>query len=300
MLPDGELILYTNFRPIHFLNLNQSQPVHVEGDYQQFVEQTGIQFERDVDEIAMSRRDTPDGRDVESAEIFAGRFDATRLKAYLQRNSTQTESYRDLTIYTIPNAGHMVRACVLDGSRVAVTNMSSAEPMHGMIDRLHGSSQRPSLLGDYYSRVPLGSLAWMIDRIPANSDAPQLPGGVNFGFLENTVAVVSLRYNGTLLFRADVITQSDADAHKVLDSANAFLLIYRSVSHSLGARGNDPDVKAALNSIQAEQKGNAAIFTATFSERFLKKIVSEAQPEGLSAAPSPTPVPATPKRNHKR
>jgi hypothetical protein len=296
MLPEGELILYANFRPIHFLDLNRAQPVRAEGDYQEFMEQTGIQFERDVDEIAMSRRDTPDGGDVESAEIFAGRFDVTKLKAYLQRNSTQTESYRDLTIYTIPNAGHMVRACVLDGSRVAVTNMASAEAMHGMIDRLHGSSGGPSLLGEYYSRVPVGSLAWMIDRIPANSNAAQMPGGLDFSFLENTVAVVSLRYNGALLFRADVLAQSDADARKVLDSANAFLMIYRSVSHALGARGNDPDVKAALNSIQAEQKGNAAIFTAAFSERFLKKIVSEAQPEGRVEAPSPTPIPAPRKR----
>jgi hypothetical protein len=296
MLPEGELILYADFRPVHFLNLNQSQPVQVEGDYQQFVEQTGIQFERDVDEVAMSRRDTPDGGDVESAEIFAGRFDAAKLKAYLQRNSTQTESYRDLTIYLIPNAGHTVRACVLDGSRVAVTNMASAEAMHGMIDRWHGLSRGPSLLSEYYSRVPFGSLAWMIDRIPANSNAAQLPGGLEFSFLGNTVAVVSLRYNGALLFRADVLAQSDADARRVLDSANAFLLIYRGVSHSLGAKGNDPDVKAALNSIQVEQKGNTATFTAAFSQKFLKKILSEAQPDGQVAVPSTTPVPAPRKR----
>lgn len=278
MLPEGELILYADFRPIHFLNLNQSQPVRLEGDYQQFVEQTGIQFERDVDEVALSLRNTPGVGDVESAEIFAGRFDVTKLKSYLQRNSTQTENYRDLTIYAIPNAGHTVRACVLDGSRVAVTNMASAEPMHGMIDRLHGLSRGPSLLGEYYRRVPFGSLAWMIDRIPADSDAAQLPGGWDLSFLENTVAVVSLRYNSALLFRAEVLAQSDADARKILDSANAFLLIYRGVSHSLGAKGNDPDVKAALNSIQVEQKGSTAIFTAAFSQKFLKKILSEGQP----------------------
>lgn len=290
ILPEGDLLLYADLRPVHLLDLNRTKPVQLEGDYQQFVDQTGIQFERDLDEIAMSRRDTADGRDVESSEIFVGRFDPARLKDYLQKNSTQTETYREHTIYTIPNAGHTVRACLLDGSRVAVTNMVSPEEMHGIIDRMR-EPRAPSLLGDYYGRVPLGSVAWMIDRFPADSDAPQLPGGLNFSFLENTVAVASLRYNGALLFRADVLAQDEAGARKVMDSANGFLLMYRSVSRSLGTKGNDPDVKAALDSIQVEQKGNAAIFTATFSERFLKKVLSEAQPEASAGAPSGSPAP---------
>lgn len=291
LLPEGDRLLYADFRPVHLWDWNQAKPVQREGDYRQFVEQTGIQFERDLDEVAVSRRDTLDRRDVESAEVFVGHFDAARLKSYLQKNSTQTESYREHTIYVIPNEGHTVRACLLDGARVAVTNMVSAEPMQGMIDRFHHSSGGPSLLENYYRHVPLGSLAWMIDRIPADSGAPQLPGGLNFGFLENTVAVASLRYNGGLLFRADVFAPNEADARKVMDSANTFLLMYRSVSRSLGARGNDPDVKAALDSIRVEQKGNAAVFTAAFPEKFLKKILSEAQPEGLGATPSPSPAP---------
>jgi hypothetical protein len=301
LLPEGELLLYADLRPVHFLDLNQSHPVQVEGDYQQFMDQTGIQIERDLDEVAMSRRETANGGDVESAEIFVGRFDAAKLKDYLQRSSPQTDRYRDLTIYAIPNQGHTVRVCLLDGSRVAVTNMASVDAMQGIIDRMHGSPVGPSLLADYYARVPLGSLAWVIDRIPANSDAAQLPEGLNFSFLANTVAVVSLRYNGSVLFRGDIVTASETEARKVLDSANTFLVIYRSFSHSLDARGNDPDVKAALDSIQAEQKGNVATFTATFSQRFLKKIVSEAQLEGAGAAsPSPSPSPTPPKRGRGR
>lgn len=297
LLPEGDLLLYADFRPVHLLDL-KSNPVQLEGDYQQFVEQTGIQFERDLDEVAMSRRDAAGGNGVESAEILVGRFDSARLESYLQKNSTQTENYRDRTIYATPNAGHTVRACILDGSRVAVTNMDSAETMHGIIDRFHRASAGPSLLAAYYRHVPAGSLAWMIDRIPANSDAPQLPGGMNFSFFENTVALVSLRYNGGLLFRADVFAQSETDARRIVDSANTFLFMYSSVSNSLGAKGNDPDVKAALNSIRVEHKGKAAIFTATVSERFLKKILSGAQPQGQSVAPSPSPAP--PERDRRR
>src|SRR5260370_19058422 len=286
LLPEGDLLIYVNFRPIHLWDVNKSKPVQRESEYQEFVEQTGIQFERDLDEVAMSRRDTADGRDVESAEVFVGRFDANRLKNYLQEKSTQTESYRGHTVYLIPNEGHSVRITLLDGARVAVTNMVAAEPMHGMIDRFHHELGGPSLLGGYYRHVPVASLAWMIDRIPANSDAPQLPGGLNFSFLENTVAVASLRYNGAVLFRADVFSPSEADARKVTESASAFLVMSRSVSHSLGARGTDPDVKAALDSIQVEQKGSAAVFTAAFSEKLVRKILSENQPEVVAPAPA--------------
>jgi hypothetical protein len=290
ILPEGDLLIYVNFRPIHLWDLNKSKPVQLESEYQEFVQQTGIQFERDLDEVAMSRRDAADGRDVESAEVFAGRFDENRLKNYLQKKSTQTESYRGHTVYLVPNEGHTVRATVLDSARVAMTNMVSPEPMRGMIDRFHHASGGPSLLGGYYRHVPVASLAWMIDRIPANSDAPQLPGGLNFSFLENTVAVASLRYNGAVLFRADVFASNEADARRVTESASTFFALSRSVSRSLGAKGTDPDVKAALDSIQVEQKGSAAVFTATFSEKFVKKILSETQPEGLAAAPA-TPEP---------
>src|ERR1051326_6951539 len=75
LLPEGDFLLYANLKPLHLFDLGKSGPVQLEGDYQNFVTQTGIQFERDLDEVAMSRRDTADHRDVESSEIFIGRFD---------------------------------------------------------------------------------------------------------------------------------------------------------------------------------------------------------------------------------
>lgn len=286
LLPPGDLLFYVNFKPAHLWDLNKSRPVELEGDYRDFVQQTGIQFERDLDEVAVSRRDNADGSDVESSEVFVGRFDRARLKSYLQKASSTTETYAGQTIFSIPNEGHLVRVCILDGARVAVTNMPSAEPMHGMIDRLSQSASGSPLLESYYPNVPVTSLAWLIDRIPANSNAPQLPGGLNFSFLENTIAVASLRYNGEVLFQADVIAPTEADARNVMESAKTFLAVYRTAGRVFRTKGSDADVKAALDSIQVNQKGNVAVFNATLSQRFIKKIV-EAQPESLTAAPSP-------------
>jgi hypothetical protein len=211
LLPEGDLVLYANLKPVHLFDLNKPGAVQPEGDYKDFVDHTGIQFERDLNEVAMSRRDTPDGRDVESSEIFIGHFDPVRLKDYLQLLSSSRETYRNYTIYSISHEGHLVRVAVLDDGRVAATNMASAEPMHGIIDRTFKFSAGPSLLA-HYNDVPFGSMAWLIDRIPNKPDNVELPGGFALTLPADAVAVGSLRYTGSLLLRADIITQSEAGA----------------------------------------------------------------------------------------
>jgi hypothetical protein len=285
LLPEGDLIVYANLKPVHLFDLNKSGSVQPQGEYKDFVDRTGIQPERDIDEVAMSRRDTPDGRDVESSEILVGHYDQARLRDYLQLLSTSREPYRNHTVYSIPHEGHIVRAALLDAGRVAVTNMASPEPMHGIIDRSLKPSGGPVLLS-HYSDVPLGSLAWLIDRIPNKPDNVQLPGGFALTLPAEAVAVGSLRYTGSLLLRADVFAQSEAQARQIVDSANSHLAIVRSIGQFIKTKGQDQDIKAAFDSLQATQKENVAVFTATIPQSILKKIWSEAQSQGAIPATS--------------
>jgi len=285
LLPEGDLILYANLKPVLLFDLNKSGPINPEGDYKDFIDRTGIQPERDIDEVAMSRRDTPDGRDVESSEIVIGHFDQNRLRDYLQLLSSSREPYRNYTIYSISHEGHIVRVALLDGSKVAITNMVSPEPMHGIIDRSLKSSAGPVLLS-HYSDVPLGSMAWLIDRIPNKPDNVQLPGGFAITLPAEAVAVGSLRYTGSLLLRADVIAQSEAQARQIVDSANTHLALVRSIGQFIKTKGPDQDIKAAFDSLQATQKENVATFTATIPQSVLKKIWSEAQSQGAIPAAS--------------
>ena len=286
LLPEGDLILYANLKPVHLFDLNKSNSVKPQGEYKDFADRTGIQLERDLDEVAMSRRDTPDGRDVESSEILIGHFDQGRLRDYLQLLSSAREPYRNYTIYSIDHEGHTVRVALLDAGKVAITNMVSPEPMHGIIDRSFKPSTGPVLLS-HYSDVPLGSLAWLIDRIPNKPDNVQLPGGFAITLPAEAVAVGSLRYTGSLLLRADVFAQSEAQARQIVDSANSHLALVRSIGQFIKTKGPDQDIKAAFDSLQATQKENVAVFTATIPQSILKKIWSEAQSQGaLPAAPA--------------
>ena len=280
LLPEGDLIIYANLKPVHLFDLNKSGSVQPQGEYKDFVDRTGIQPERDLDEVAMSRRDTPDGRDVESSEVLIGHFDQARLRDYLQLLSSAREPYRNYTIYSIAHEGHTVRVALLDAGKVAVTNMVSPEPMHGIIDRSLKPSTGPVLLS-HYSDVPLGSMAWLIDRIPNKPDNVQLPGGFAITLPAEAVAVGSLRYTGSLLLRADVFAQSEAQARQIVDSANSHLALVRSIGQFIKTKGPDQDIKAAFDSLQATQKENVAVFTATIPQSILKKIWSEAQSQGV-------------------
>jgi hypothetical protein len=74
--------------------------------------------------------------------------------------------------------------------------------------------------------------------------------------------------------------------------------VSRGAAQALHLRGADPDVKAAFDSIQAQQNKNVAVFTATLSQRMLRKLLSEAGPE--SPAPVPSPSPSASQRKRRR
>ena len=42
LLPEGDFLLYTNFKPLHLIELSKSGPVQLEGDYQSFVSRREI------------------------------------------------------------------------------------------------------------------------------------------------------------------------------------------------------------------------------------------------------------------
>ncbi len=303
-LPEGDVIGYLNCAPASWCQrAAQNNPVEVAPEYKQFIDATGIQFERDLDDVAISRRDTPDGRDTESSEVFAGRFDSQRLRAYLENVSASQESYSGHQIYSIAHEGHTVRVSLLDAKRIAVTNMASSDPMHEIIDAHTRHADGPSLLQTYYEHVPTASLAWMIARVKPSQQA-QLPGGFSFDFLENTVSVASLRFTGEIRFRADIFAGTEKDAARIVDSASGFLSMYRAVEKSVGVKGSDPDLKVAIDSIRIEQQKNVAVITATLPQRVVRKIASEASTGITSPAPpepSPSPSPsAQPRSKHRR
>ena len=277
LLPDGDVLIYADLAPLPFVNVGQfidvdQLPGQSDPEYKDFLQQTHFDIKHDLKNIAVSIRN-PGDSNSEFAAIFIGKFDVNGLQTYMQRHSTGSESYDGKTIFSVRGADHLVRACILDSDTIAVSNIGSADAMHGMIDKARRGAMlvdAPALMRDYYRYVPFGSLGWAMLRSPAQASQPM--AGMEMDFLRNAVAVVSIRYTGSVRIRVEVISANRDDAAKVLEAFNNFLNFGKVAAGSLSAQQPDKDLKAVFDNIQVEQKENRTIVSVVIPQEVVKKV----------------------------
>lgn len=288
LLPNSDAVLYVNLEPVRLLtDLGKKPAQHREPEFEDFVRRTGFEPERDLDHAALAIHysNTPANPSTETrySEIMQGRFDGQRVADYLKHISMQVERYKDFDIYIIPLEGRTVRVVLLGIDTAAASNTQSPDAIHGMIDRYKQAAlpfSGPSVVSDYYRRVPLGSLIWTIARIPANS-APQdrsellLPGSWSSLLPRGSIVIASARPLNDVRLRAQVITPTENEARVFTERVSAFLMLFKSIDISLDGGGPDPDVKKAFDSFDVRQEKNEALLTASVPFAFFKKIVSE-------------------------
>src|SRR5579872_6655105 len=303
LLPGADGFLYGNFSWIRKANgAKPFLPVTHDPEYQQFIEETGFDYERDLDAVAFAVHypaNWPGGGTGGSApeprfsEVFVGHFDGSKCKAYLQHHAKSVENYDSVDIYTIPVSGRTVRVAILAVDTVAASNHDDPAVIRGMVDRsrrLASPFGGPALLRHYYKRVQLASPVWLIARV-----SPNAPGfeGWSSVFPKPADLVVSASYNllhlplhsGVLHLRAEAWTGSDDDAREIVDKVNVFLSVFRSAEASVGSPGFDPDVNAVFKSLQVGQQDTRAVLRATIPATFFKKLTDSSEQ---------LPIPATP------
>ena len=97
--------------------------------------------------------------------------------------------------------------------------------------------------------------------------------------------------------RAEAFTQSENDARAVTAQVGTFLNLFHSAETSVGTPGPDVDVKAFFESLMIERSGDRAILTATVPPGFIKKVLSEVQPEAAPPAELPKEPRSKPRQN---
>lgn len=313
LLPGADGFFYLNLEWVRTFNAtNQLPPISREPEYQKFVEETGFQFERDLDKAAFaihypeSWGNGTAGAAAEPrfSEIFVGKIDSGRVTAYLKKLSSSIEDYRGFDIYNIPIEGRTVRVVILSYDSVAVSNHPNPAVIRGILDRsrkLASPFGGPWLLRKFYRKVPLASLSFAILRVTPEMSSQGGLSSWSLLFPKPAVAVISARYIRALHLRAEAFAKTEDDAHAITEKAAAFLNIFHAAEGSVGAQGTDVDVKAFFESLKVEQSGERAILTATVPPGFIKKVLTEAPadnlaPAGTPAAPPPQARPAKPRK----
>ena len=314
LLPEAQGYLYLNLSPLRRAGLLQKMPpVQLDPEYDQFIKETGFQFERDLEQAAIAVHAQPavsgapstQQKEDRFSEVIVAHFDGERARAYLKKLAKNIATYRERDIYNIPREDRTVRVCILGPELVAVSNTDDPMIIRGIIDRYRKLALPfggPPLVKQYYRKLPFGTLAWAIADIghgEEHNKAVVLPGGFDLFFPPNTIMVASLRYLGSIDLKMQAVTSTPDAAQRVTDQVNAYLGIFRTLE--MNALGSDPDVKTFFESIKIEQDGNKAQLTADLPQGFLKKLLTEPPPEiqPTPAAP-PQPEKPQPRRHAKR
>ncbi|HYH00559.1 MAG TPA: hypothetical protein VD837_15600 [Terriglobales bacterium] len=312
LLPNADAFIYVNLKPLRQAGVIGQKPAPIsEPEYAQFVQETGFQFERDLDEAAFavhlpsppadgSPRSATADTHPRFSEIFVGHFDTNRVANYFRKIAASTERHRDIDIFSFPLEGRTVRLALLGVGTAAVSNTDDPQVIRSMIDKYKEIALPfggPALVKDYYKHVPLGTLAWSIARVSPsapgkNSGLFILPGGYDLFFPGGSVIVASVRYTTGVHVKAEAFTTGEDEARRIAEQANAFLSIFRGFSQSMQPQGPDPDVKEFFDSLKVEQSNDRAILTASVPQGFIRKMLQE-PPVGdaplVQGAPAPTP-----------
>jgi hypothetical protein len=306
LLPGADGFFYFNLSWIRTFNAaGPLPPVSREPEYQKFVEETGIQFERDLDEAAFAihypqswgNGTGGSASEPRFSEVFAGKFDSSRLTAYLKKLSSSIDDYRGFDIYNIPLEGRTVRVAILSYDSVAASNHPDPSVIRGILDRsrkLASPFAGPSLLRKYYRKVPLASISFAILRVQPEMYSMGGLGTWSLLFPKPAVAVISARYLRALHLRAEAFTGSEEDAQAITEKTSAFLSLFHAAEGSVGAQGTDADVKTFFDSLKVEQAGDRAVLTATVPPGFIRKVLTEAPPETMAPTAPPAPLKDSP------
>jgi len=275
LLPESDGIVYVNLRPLRALLHKNLNPVVRAPEYQAFIDATGIDWERDLEEaaVALHRMSDPRGPNgpVAYSTVLVGKLDGKRLARYLEVHANGKEVYAGHTVYSLPSDGRTVRVAQIAYDTVVISNYPSTEQIHSMLDR-HRTAALPfsgsTLLAEHYSEMPLLSIAWGMGEIglPFSENGSIHMLGMELPLEPDTTFLASVHWAGALKLRVVEIAATDATAASQAASLNLLLAVARGATASLGSNAANNSLKEVLRTADVSQHRNRVIANATLPQ----------------------------------
>src|SRR5215471_18766321 len=177
LLPGADGFLYVDYSWARRTNGKPFNPVNHDPEYDQFIQETGFDYERDLDSVAFAihyPETWPGGGtggkapEPRFSEVFIGRFNTSKCAAYFKRTAKSIEQYNSVNLYTIPIYGRTFRIAILGVDSVAASNHDDPAVIRGIVDRsrrLASPFAGPAFLRKYYKHVQLASPVWAVARV---------------------------------------------------------------------------------------------------------------------------------------
>jgi len=305
LLPESDGIIYVNLKPVRtFLRKDLKPPQRVP-EYQQFVDATGIDWERDLDAaaIALHRMPDPNGPNgpVAYSMVLVGKLTGKRLNSWLDANATARENYAGHIIYSIPSEGRTVRVAQVGYDMIAVSNTPTAEQIHSIVDR-HRTAALPfagsTLLAQHYHDVPLLALAWGVGQVglPFSDSGAIKVFGLSLPLESDSTIIASLTpglpLSNSAHLRVEEIAPNDEAAASQAAALATLVTVARGFTAPLADNNANSALKELLKTAEVTQKRNRVVATATLSPAFFSQLAAS---ENNSVAPQTKSEPAASK-----
>ena len=294
LLPESDGIIYINFKPVRaFLHKDLKPPQRVP-EYQQFIDATGIDWERDLDQVAIAlhRMPNPNGPNgpVAYSMVLVGKLTGKRLHDWLEAHAASHESYAGHTIYSIPSEGRTVRVAQIGYDMLAISNTPTPEQIHSMLDR-HRTAALPfagsTLLSQHFHEVPLLALAWGVGQIgmPFSERGAISVFGLSLPLEDDSTIVASvtpaLSLGGALNLKVEEIAATDEVATSQAASLATLVTLARGFTAPLAANSANNSLKQLLKTAEVTQKRNRVVVTATLTPSLIASLA-----EGENSQPA--------------
>ncbi len=281
LLPESDGIIYVNLKAIRALAHNNFKAPDRVPEYQQFVDDIGIDPERDLDQVAIALHRMPDPNGpngpVAYSMVLVGRITGPRFNAWLDAHATSRETYVGHSIYNITSQNRTVRVAQIGYDAVAISNTPTAEQIHSMLDR-HRAAALPfsgsSLLERHYHDVPLLSLVWGVGQIglPFSESGSIHVFGFALPLEEDSTIIASvapaLPVPGTLAalrFKVEEIAPSEDKAASQAADLATIVTLARAVDQPTSNAGANDALKELLKTTEVTQHGERVVVSGTIS-----------------------------------
>ncbi len=285
LLPESDGIVYINFKPIRTLFHKELKPPEHVPEYQQFIDATGIDWERDLDQaaIALHRMADPNGPNgaVAYSMVLEGKITGQRLNSWLESHAASRETYAGHTIYNIPSEQRTVRVAQIGYDMVAVSNTPTPEQIHSIVDRHRAAAlafSGSSLLQRHYRDVPLLSIVWGVGQIglPFSERGGISIFGLSLPLQADSTIIASvapiLPVPGTLglmRLRVEEIAPSGEKAASEAAALATLVAMARGFTISLSDNTANNALKELLKKAAVSKHGDRVVVTATLPSDFL-------------------------------
>ena len=248
MPPDASAVLFVDFSELHqapfFAQLYAWAPKpQVDEDYAQFVKDSGFDYERDLDRVAIAVEKR--GQDSALFAILDGKFDRQRISAYARKNGSAAKtSVREVFSVPVSGAAKKISFAFLQNDRIALTNDSD-------LDTFLSTKKRPEDAAEWRMRFERlgGSPLFAVIRQDAAVGAAlaaQAPGGLRSPQLSTLldqlqwITIAGKPENDRLRVIADGECTAEATARQLVDVINGVAIL---------AEGglNDPQTRQQLD-----------------------------------------------------